>query len=158
MKRIINAFGLLILVANCTARAESMINYPEEYRSWTHVKSLTLHDGHPLENPFKGIHHIYANDAGVEGIKTGRYKDGASIVFDLLENRSANNASSEGKRILIGVMIKDSQKFEITGGWGFEAWSGNSRTTRLTNDNGTSCFSCHLSQKKRDYVFSQWRH
>lgn len=157
MKYRMIAFGFLILIVNSAANAENGISYPEDYRYWTHVKSLTLHSGHPLEDPFKGIHHIYANEAGLEGIKKGQYKNGSTIVFDLLENKSAKFASSEGKRVLVGVMTKNREKYKETGGWGFEAWGGNSRTKRLTSDGGTSCFACHASEKKSGYVFSQWR-
>ena len=155
MKYIFYTIGLLLFIF--TAHADSKISYPEGYRYWTHIKTLTLHAGHPLENPFKGIHHIYANKAGLEGIRNGQYKDGATVVFDLLENNTANNASSEGKRILVGVMVKNKQKYKQTGGWGFEAWAGDSRSKRLTKDNGASCFACHTSEKQSDYVFSQWR-
>lgn len=93
----------------------------------------------------------------MEGIRNGQYKNGATIVFDLLENNTANHASSEGKRILLDVMAKNKLKYKQTSGWGFEAWAGHSRSKRLTKYNGTSCFACHTSEKQSDYVFSQWR-
>lgn len=154
--RLFKIYFLLVCMSG-PANADSGIKYPEGYRYWPHVKSLTLHAGHPLENPFKGIHHIYANKSGVKGIKSGKYEDGATIVFDLLENHTANNASSEGRRVLIGVMVKNHSKYKTTGGWGFEAWPGDERIKRLTNDGGKSCFGCHTSQKKNDFVFSKWR-
>lgn len=133
------------------------IDYPDGYRLWAHVKSLTLHDGHPLANPFKGIHHIYANDRALRGLKAEHYPDGSMFVFDLLESQTANNASSEGKRILTAVMVKDSARFPATDGWGYEGWAGDSRTERLVNDDGQSCHGCHMQQKEKDFVFSQWR-
>lgn len=54
-------------------------------------------------------------------------------------------------------MSKDSSKYKTTGGWGFEGFKGNSKTERLVADDGTSCFSCHTSQKEHDYVFTHWR-
>lgn len=139
------------------AMAADQVDYPKDYRQWTHVKSMTLHEGHPLENPFKGIHHVYANAKGVEGAKTGKYKDGAIMVFDLLESKTQDNASVEGERILVGVMVKNDKKYAATGGWGFEAWKGNSRTERIVTDGGKSCFDCHAPQKDTGYVFSRWR-
>jgi len=150
--------GLLIIsCASPVGFADNSIAYPDGYRYWTHVKTLTLHEGHPLENPFKGIHHVYANDKGVTGIKSGDFEDGAIVVFDLLENITDNHASAEGNRILVGVMVKDQSHYSKTGGWGFEAWAGNSQSKRLTDDDGRSCFACHEAQKNHDYVFSQWR-
>lgn len=131
--------------------------YPDDYRSWTHIKSMTLHKGHALENPFLGIHHIYGNKAAVAGSKSGQFDDGAVLVFDLLQSITKDKASVEGERVLVGVMSKDNSKYKTTGGWGFEGFKGNSKTERLVTDDGTSCFSCHTSQKEHDYVFTRWR-
>jgi len=137
--------------------ADDAIAYPKDYRSWSHVKSLILRNNHPLANPFAGIHHVYANAKAVSGLRQGNFKDGASLVFDLLQNQESGNANSEGDRILLGVMVKDRKKFSATGGWGFEAFKGNSQSQRLTSDGGQSCYGCHTSQQHNDYVFSHWR-
>ncbi|MCI0508225.1 MAG: cytochrome P460 family protein [Gammaproteobacteria bacterium] len=157
MKRMLLSCVALSLCISATAFSDEKVEYPKDYREWTHIKTLTLHEGHPLENPFKGIHHIYANKKGLAGIKSGKFKDGSVIVFDLLESVTQDNASAEGKRILVGVMVKNKKRFAQTGGWGFEAWAESSTDKRLTNDGGRSCFECHTSQKDNDYVFSKWR-
>jgi len=54
--------------------------------------------GHPLANPFQGIHHVYANDKALEGLKHGDYPDGAVLVFDLLDYQEKDHALTEGKR------------------------------------------------------------
>ncbi len=139
------------------SQAGDQVDYPDGYRSWTHIKSMVLHPGHPLENPFKGIHHVYGNDKAVKGTQTGKFKDGSVLVFDLLEYQTQDKASSEGNRVLVGVMVKNSKRYSETGGWGFEGFKGNSHTERLVKDGGQSCFGCHTSQKDHDYVFSHWR-
>ena len=131
--------------------------YPEGYRFWTHVKSMTIHPGHPLEDPFLGIQHIYANPAALDGYKSGRFADGSVIVFDQLQSVTEGHASSEGERVLIGIMAKDAGHYPDTGGWGFQAWAGNSRDTQLVSDGGAACYDCHTAQAERDYVFSTWR-
>jgi hypothetical protein len=145
------------LTIPCLSLADNNVDYPDGYRNWTHIKSMVLHPGHPLENPFKGIHHVYGNDKAVEGTQTGKFKDGSVLVFDLLEYQTQDKASTEGDRALVGVMVKDSKRHSETGGWGFEGFKGNSHTERLVNDGGQSCFGCHTSQKDHDYVFSRWR-
>jgi hypothetical protein len=140
-----------------TAEALELPAYPQDYRDWTHVKSMVIHPGHPLAEPFQGIHHVYANAAARDGLTSGSYSDGAAIAFDLLEYDTADNASTEGERVLLGVMVKDSSRYRETGGWGFEAWQGDSRTAGMVNDAGASCFSCHERVAERDYVFTQWR-
>ena len=138
-------------------QAGDQVDYPDGYRSWTHIKSMVLHPGHPLENPFKGIHHVYGNDKAVKGTQSGNFKDGSVLVFHLLEYQTQDKASTEGDRILTGVMVKNSKRYPETGGWGFEGFKGSSHTERLVNDGGQSCFGCHTSQKDHDYVFSHWR-
>lgn len=133
------------------------VKYPEGYRNWTHVKTLILEKGHPLYEAFGGIHHIYANRKALEGYNAGnKFKDGSVIVFDLLETVAADNAIAEGKRKVVGVMEKDSKKYKETGGWGFEGFKGDTRE-RVVKDMNGDCFSCHLSQQDRDYVFSEYR-
>ncbi len=145
------------LAVPCLSYADGLVDYPDGYRSWTHIKSMVLHTGHPLENPFKGIHHVYGNEKAVAGAQTGKFKEGSVLVFDLLEYLTQDNASTEGDRVLVGVMVKDSKLYAKTGGWGFEGFKGDSHTERLVKDGGQSCFGCHTSQKDHDYVFSRWR-
>ncbi len=89
--------------------SKTSVQYPEGYRSWTHVKSMVIQQGHPLYNAFGGIHHIYANKKALEAMTKGNvYPDGSVIVFDLLEAKQEQNAIVEGPRKVIGVMQKDS--------------------------------------------------
>ncbi len=143
--------------ASTPAAADSAVPYPEDYRGWYHVKSMVIFPGHPLENPFRGIHHVYANKKALKGLKTGTYRNGAVLVFDLLDYTRAGHALQEGPRKLVGVMHRDTARFAATGGWGFEGFAGNSKTERLTNDGGKGCFDCHAAQKANQYVFSKVR-
>jgi hypothetical protein len=137
-------------------KEKSMVKYPDGYRGWTHVKSMVIQQGNSLYDSFGGIHHIYANKKGLEGLKSGNYSDGSVFVFDLLEARAENNAIVEGARKVIGVMEKNTKKFGTTGGWGFEGFKGDTEE-RVVADPKTGCFNCHESQKKTDYVFSTYR-
>lgn len=152
---------LIILLCTCalqqSAFADEKVAYPEGYRHWLHSKSMLIQKGHALENPFQGIHHIYANKQAETGLKSGKYHDGAVLVFDLLNDQEQDKTIQEGQRKLIGVMVKNAKKYASTGGWGFEAFSGDSKTERIVSDGGKSCFECHASQKDKDYVFSEFR-
>lgn len=138
--------------------AEELVEYPEGYRNWTHVKSMVIQPGHELHKAFGGIHHIYANEDALEGYKTGRFSDGAILVFDLLEAVEEGNAITEGSRKVLGVMEKDRERFAETGGWGFEGFgSGEAGNRVVGKDAKTACYQCHTSQEQHDYVFSTWR-
>ncbi|MEN8763253.1 MAG: cytochrome P460 family protein [Thiogranum sp.] len=146
--------SMLLAVAT---HAGDKVDYPDGYRTWTHIKTMVLHKGHPLENPFMGIHHVYGNAKAVEGMKSGQFDDGTVLVFDLLEYMTSDNASTEGDRVLVGVMVKDNSKYLSTGGWGFEGFAGDSSAKRLVDDDGNSCFDCHAAEHEHDYVFTRWR-
>ncbi|TCV87041.1 MULTISPECIES: cytochrome P460 family protein [Methylomonas] len=149
--------GLLSIAAVTAFAADQGVPFPEGYRNWLHAKSMLIQPGHALENPFQGLHHVYANKQAEAGLKTGKYADGSVLVFDLLQYQEKDKTIQEGERKLVGVMLKDAKKFAATGGWGFEGFAGNSKTERLVKDGGTSCFACHASEQKTDYVFSQYR-
>jgi len=134
------------------------VPYPDGYRTWTHVKSMVIQPGHPLHASFGGIHHLYANAKAMKGYRTGHFKDGSVIIFDLLEATSADNAITEGKRMVVGVMHRDAKQYAATGGWGFEGFAAGDRGQRAVGANAkAACFDCHAPQKNSGYVFSTWR-
>src|SRR5262245_46001837 len=100
----------------------------------------------------------YANQSALEGHRTGSFADGSVIIIDLLEATAADNAITEGKRKVLGVMQKDDKRFAETGGWGFEGFAAGDPAHPVVGKNApTACFGCHTAQKDRDYVFSFWR-
>ncbi len=153
------AFGLVVLVGVRAGdqATEARPAYPEGYRSWTHVKSMVIREGHPLESPFLGIHHVYANPQAVEGLRSGHYPDGAVLAFDLLESVAGDKTLEEGGRRLLGVMEKNRTAYPQSAGWGYEAFDGDSRSERLVTDGGAACHACHTAMHDRDYVFSRLR-
>jgi len=141
-------------------RVESyeQVPYPEGYRLWTHVRSGVTGPESPDFKTTGGIHHIYANDKAMKGYQAGRFPDGSTIVYDLLEAPTKGGVTTEGRRRYITVMHKDSKRFAETGGWGFEVFRKDSQTDRTIGpDAKTKCFDCHSSQKDRDFVFGSFR-
>ena len=150
----------LLSVASATAAfaADPEVPYPTGYRDWHHVKSMVIEQGHPLFESFGGIHHLYANQAAIEGYQADRFPDGAVIAFDLLEAVQADHAVTEGPRKVLGVMHKDAQQYASTGGWGFEGFGGGDPSDRVVGTNAASaCFACHQPQQDQDYTFSRLR-
>jgi hypothetical protein len=155
MRKPILAALLAMLPPLALAVEPPPVPYPDGYRDWRHVKSMMIEKGHPLYESFGGIHHIYANSKALEGYRTGRFPDGAVLIFDLFEAQAADHAVTEGQRKVLGVMHKDSRKYAATGGWGYEGFAGGDRNTRAVGKNAaTACHACHAQQKDRDYVFS----
>ncbi len=148
---LVTTYGLAV-VANSHS-----VDYPSDYRSWQHTKSMIIQPGHPLEDPFGGIHHIYANPKAMDGLIDGRYEAGAVFVFDLLDYVESENVIVEADRKRIDVMQYDSKQFSETGGWGYGSFVGNSKTERIDQDVVAACFACHTSTESTNYVFSNYR-
>ncbi len=150
--------ALLLAPLTLAAADAPPVPYPEGYRNWQHVKSMVIQPGHPLHASFGGIHHVYANSRALQGYRQGRFKDGSVIIFDLLEAVTADNAVTEGKRKVVGVMHRDRKRYAATGGWGFEGFAGDSKTQRAVGGNAaTACYNCHAPQKEKQFVFSALR-
>ena len=97
------------------------------------------------------------------GERTLPYPDGAIIAA--LHYRHA--PSEENDRIFgraqsfvpgpptnIQFMVKDSQKYAATGGWGFGHFSADRKPGAEALMK--TCFPCHAQEKARDLVFTQY--
>jgi len=158
--RIVPLILVLTLAAAFSTQVTSAlgtVDYPSNYRSWQHLKSMIIQPGHPLEEPFGGIHHIYANAKAFSGLTNGEYESGAIFVFDLLEYVERDKTIVEANRKRIDVMQYDPSRFTATGGWGFDTFVGNSMVERVEQDVVSACFGCHQSAEASNFVFSQYR-
>lgn len=148
---------LTVAAAGSFLAASAVVDYPTGYRAWQHVKSMVIQPDHPLSDPFEGLHHVYANEAAMAGLKSGTYQRGAVFVFDLIGVEEDDHRLIETSRKRIDVMHYDPQRFDATGGWGFATFANGKATERLEQDVVTACFACHARAKNSNYVFSQYR-
>ena len=157
-----NLIGLIVAVglSGVAGGADDAVSYPDGYRSWFHVKTQIATEKHPRFVSIGGIHHIYANSAGLKGYQSGTFADGSVLVLDVLAlDMTEEGSQKEGARRWVGVMQKDSAKYKETGGWGFEHFAGDSKTNRQVAENGPieRCFACHERMQDSDLVFSKLR-
>jgi hypothetical protein len=131
--------------------------YPDGYRTWVHTKSMVVQEGHLLYAQLGGIHHIYANPKAFAALTAGKsFPDGSVLALDVLEARAEPRAILEGARRRVLVMEKDAKRFARTGGWGYEAFSGDTRE-RMVSDGGAACHDCHRARRSHDCVLHDWR-
>lgn len=162
----ISLTSVLLLAGALVAQVVSSpeVPYPDGYRQWRHITSGVLPPKQGVANsqPDDGkvaashglIHHIYANEKAVEGYRTGHFPEGAVLIADWFVLEEKRGALRHGPRHSIDVMIRDS-RYSDTGGWGFEKFDKDSRTTRTVGPNAVkSCFECHVGAQDREYVFS----
>jgi len=150
---VLSAASLFVLINTAGASRQY---YPEGYRSWFHVKSMVIEEGHPLASLIGGVVHEYANKKALEGYKMGKFPDGSVIVLDVLEAKKGDKILTEGERKLL-VYMKKNSKLTETGGWEWGAYAGGDRTKQVVTDPVGQCFSCHQQAKDTDYVFGKIR-
>jgi len=145
---------IALAVAGLAATEPPEVAYPDGYRLWTHVKTASVDPGSPAFAHFGGLHHIYANKPAMAGYSSGKFADGSVLVFDVLEWKAGQGATTTGARRILDVMRKD-KRFAATGGWGFTEFKGDSHAERAIGpDNPASaCAACH-AKAPRDGVFS----
>jgi len=138
--------------------ADVQIPFPEDFRTWAHVKSMLIGPESSFFATEAGIHHIYANSTAMEGYRTGRFPDGSIIVYNLLDTKVVSGNTMEGAAKRVDVMVKDASRYSGSGGWGFAQFIGDNRTdNKMTPDLAATCAACHAKRKDRDYVFSEFR-
>jgi len=142
------------------AAGEAPIVLPEGFRTWTHVSSSLVGPENPAAPKYEGVHHVYANPQAMEGYRTGKWPDGAVIVYDQWTAVAAGrDAKGAGARKFIDVMVKDSRRFAATGGWGYTEFMapGWTRVTEI-EANPKGCDGCHEKNAPGgDRVFSAFK-
>jgi hypothetical protein len=154
---ILAAAGLLASFLSLRAEPEvEPVPYPEGFREWVHVKSTLVGAEAPSFANQGGLHHFYANAQALKGYASGSFPDGSVLIDDLLEGKVSAGVTSEGPRRRLAVMVKDSQRFATTGGWGFEVFKADGREASLTPLARAACFQCH-TKAAPDSVFTELR-
>jgi hypothetical protein len=64
--------------------------------------------------------------------------------------------STEGALKGVSLMVKDSELYASTGGWGFEFFVDGDANKRLVTNPTKQCFECHQAVKNQDYVYSTY--
>ncbi len=136
---------------------EASVAYPENYRNWVHVKSTVISPGHKLFATRGGFQHLYANPQAMVGYQTRSFPEGSIVVFDWLDMKDNNGVFEEGPRRQVDVMVKDSQRFATTGGWGFQRFVKDSKTELAATPTPQQCFGCHDKLKKDGLILSSFR-
>lgn len=145
--------AIAFIVAGSLLATDPTAPYPVEYQRWTVTRTFIAGP----DSTVAGFHHYYANEKAMVGFTTGKFPDGSVIVDERREVEQHGSSSLAGKRVSVAVMMKDSQRFASTGGWSFDIAMGDSETLSASAERKSACYSCHLKQKDRDFVYSSLR-
>ena len=143
------------------------VTIPAEYRDWRliSVKQLTGAGG-----KLKQLRAQLGNDIAIEAFRTGKlpFPDGA-IIAALHWNEVSSDADNKvladgfpgaglessfaGSAVNVQFMVKDSNKYAATGGWGFADFTNGKAGDEALHK---TCFPCHQPVKDRDFVFTRY--
>lgn len=158
LKLVLVATAVLFGSLSLAAKLDDSVKFPKTFRKWAHVKSVVVGPQSAAFATEGGIHHIYANDKALEGYDTGKFPDGSVIVYDLLETKEVAGATIEGPTRRVDVMMKQSDLYHATQGWGFASFKADNQTDgKLTAEREAACVACHERRKDHDLVFSEFR-
>jgi len=171
MKRIAFLLGAVLMVAGVVvstgpaagpANEEGAPAYvtsiPPGYRDWKWVS--VAHE----EGNLNSIGAVLANDVAIKAYREGKlpFPDG-SIIAALHYSHTASEENDKvfgqpqsfvaGQPTNIQFMVKDSQKYAATGGWGFGHFSNGKPADAAFMK---PCFPCHEQMKARDLVFTRY--
>lgn len=153
-------FLLAVCAVGLVAAGEAPLAFPEGFRTWTHISSSVVGPENPIAPKYEGVHNIYANDKAMQGYRTGKWADGAVIVYDQWTAVPAGkDAKTPGQRKFIDVMIKDSRRFGATGGWGYTEFTADGwKRVMEVEGNQPICQTCHAKTAPGgDQVFSVFK-
>jgi hypothetical protein len=130
------------------------INLPKNYKDWRVISSSHREDN-------KSLRVILGNDIAIEAARQGNtnpWTDGsilAKLVWKDTVHPNWEKAIVPGEFVHAEFMVKDSVKYQVTGGWGFARWVGMAQNPYGEDASFVQeCFGCHLPVKDNDYVFT----
>ena len=130
---------------------------PPDYRDWRLIS--VAHEAGNLND----IRAILGNDAAIDAYRDGKlpFPDGAIIVrvaWNYVRSEENNKVFGRPQSFVAGAptnvqfMVKDSQEYASTGGWGFAQFNDGKPAHMAVQD----CYSCHIPVRDRDFVFTRY--
>jgi hypothetical protein len=140
------------------------ITIPAGYRDWRLISVNHLAGG------VKQVRAQLGNDIAIKALREGRlsFPDG-TIIAALHWNEASSDENDKvlasgfpgaglqsfvaGSAVNVQFMLKDSNKYTATGGWGFADFTNGKPGDEALHK---TCFPCHVPAKDRDYVFTHY--
>ena len=138
--------------APTVAPAPNGVAFLSDYKNWRAISSTERFDNRTMRQ-------ILGNDVAIKAIAENHinpWPDGATfakVAWFQLEDE--NGLVRPGAFFQVEFMIRDSQKYAATLGWGWARWRGADlkpygKDASFTNE----CVSCHLPLRNTNYVFT----
>lgn len=141
------------LIVNNVQPTLNGIEYIDGYRDWKAMSTTFRFDNNSMRV-------IYANDIAAKAIEEGKTNTwpNGSIFAKVAWKQEADSTGviQSGDFHQVEFMIKDTNKYKDTEGWGWARWRGKDlkpygNDALFTNE----CIRCHNPAKNTDYVFTK---
>jgi hypothetical protein len=130
---------------------------PPGYRDWKLIS--VAHE----EGSLNDLRAVLGNDIAIKAYRDGKlpFPDGAiiaRIAWRYVPSEENNKVFGRPQSFVAGpptnvqFMVKDSQKYASTGGWGYAQFSDGKPDDVVVQ----GCFSCHVPVKARDFIFTRY--
>jgi len=134
------------------------VTIPDGYRDWKLIS--VIHE----EGDFNQLRAQLGNDLAIRAYREGKFPfpDGAIIValdWKRVPSDDDNKVFGKVQAFVAGspvnmqVMVKNSQKYAATGGWGFGDFKDGKPSDAALHEKR---FPCHAPAKANDYVFTRY--
>lgn len=128
------------------------VQYTDDFKNWKVISMSTLFD--------HSIRVIYGNDIAVKAVETENFHpwpDGSIVVKSVWKQQALPDGEIRaGEFVNAQFMVKDSDQYGDTEGWGFAKFSGNELhpTGKTASFAKESCIACHRQlAEKTGYLF-----
>ena len=129
------------------------VTIPAGYKQWELI--APAEEAAPLDE----LRAIVGNQTAIDAYQAGKlpFPDGTILVKRAWKRKQSPefaSATIPGAATTVQVMVKDSQKYASTGGWGFGRFINGKPVDEAQH---RTCFACHEARAKqnRDYVFTR---
>jgi hypothetical protein len=135
------------------------IRIPPGYRDWKVIS--VAHE----EGSLNDLRAILGNDLAFNAARDGKlpYPDGsiiARVAWNYVPLAESTKAFGRAQSFVAGApkngvqfMVKDSNKYAATGGWGFAQFDDGKPASESVHN---ACAPCHEIVKARDFVFNRY--
>lgn len=129
------------------------VKLPEGYRDWQLIAPATE------DAPLDELRVVLGNPIAVRAFRDNvrPFPDGAVLVklaWKRAPSPEFSTATVPGAATTVQVMVKDSQRYAATGGWGYGRFIDGQPVDEAQH---RTCHACHAARvKQRDYVFTRY--
>ena len=142
--------------------ANQRLVFPENYREWIFLSAGRGMTYGPTADPHgpPQFDNVFVNPAAYRHfVKTGRWPERAIFVLEIRQAKSEGSINKggqfQGAVTAVEVLVKDTQRFAATSGWGFFEFDPKQQPAAQLPKTAT-CYACHAQNGAVEHTFVQF--